>query len=99
MSLTQDPDGALILVDMYRAVIEHPEFMPTELKNRPDLTLGKERGRIWRIAPEANKPGGKAPDLGKLSAARTGQAPRPRELVAPVDRPAAAAHVEGPGGG
>ena len=41
------------LVDMYRAVIEHPEFMPTELKNRPDLTLGKERGRIWRIAPEA----------------------------------------------
>lgn len=67
VSLTQDPTGALILVDMYRAVIEHPEFMPTELKTRPDLTLGRDRGRIWRIAPEASKPGGKAPDLGKLS--------------------------------
>src|SRR4029077_18839640 len=51
--LTDGPDGALYLVDMYRAVIEHPEFMPTELKNRPDLTLGKERGRIWRIVPES----------------------------------------------
>lgn len=50
--LADGPDGALYVVDMYRAVIEHPEFMPTELKNRPDLTLGKERGRIWRIVPE-----------------------------------------------
>ncbi len=66
VSLTQDPTGALILVDMYRAVIEHPEFMPKELKNRPDLLLGRERGRIWRIAPESSKPGGKTPDLGKM---------------------------------
>ncbi len=64
--VTQDPTGALVVVDMYRAVIEHPEFMPPELKHRPDLTLGKDRGRIWRIAPEASKPGGKVPDLGKL---------------------------------
>ncbi|HET6572954.1 MAG TPA: PVC-type heme-binding CxxCH protein [Fimbriiglobus sp.] len=67
--LTQDPPGALILVDMYRAVIEHPEFMPKELKSRPDLTLGRDRGRIWRIAPEGSKPGSKSPDLGKLSPA------------------------------
>src|SRR5262249_1241311 len=26
--LTDGPDGALYVVDMYRAVIEHPEFMP-----------------------------------------------------------------------
>jgi HEAT repeat protein len=37
---------------MYRAVIEHPQFMPSELKNRPDLLLGKDKGRIWRIVPE-----------------------------------------------
>lgn len=43
------PDGALYIVDMYRAVIEHPEYMPTELKARPDLSLGADRGRIWRI--------------------------------------------------
>jgi putative membrane-bound dehydrogenase-like protein len=50
--LSTGPDGALYIVDMYRAVIEHPEFMPPELQKRPDLTLGKERGRIWRIVPE-----------------------------------------------
>jgi putative membrane-bound dehydrogenase-like protein len=53
--LAEGPDGALYVVDMYRAVIEHPEFMPPELKNRPDLTAGKDKGRIWRIVPEGHK--------------------------------------------
>jgi putative membrane-bound dehydrogenase-like protein len=52
VSLSTGPDGALYVVDMYRAVIEHPEFMPPELKNRPDLVLGKDKGRIWRIVPQ-----------------------------------------------
>lgn len=56
VSLTNAPDGSLIVVDMYRAVIEHPEFMPVELKNRPDLLWGKDRGRIWRIAPADRPP-------------------------------------------
>jgi putative membrane-bound dehydrogenase-like protein len=43
------PDGALYVVDMYRCVIEHPDFVPEELKKRPDLRLGDDRGRIWRI--------------------------------------------------
>ncbi|MDW8223455.1 MAG: c-type cytochrome [Gemmatales bacterium] len=47
--LTLGPDGAIYLVDMYRAVIEHPEYMPPELRNRPDLLWGKDKGRIWRI--------------------------------------------------
>ncbi|MFN0018709.1 MAG: PVC-type heme-binding CxxCH protein [Pirellulaceae bacterium] len=46
------PDGALYVVDMYRAVIEHPEWVPDELKNRPDERLGDDRGRIYRIARE-----------------------------------------------
>ncbi len=50
--LADGPDGALYMVDMYRAVIEHPEWMPPELKKRPDLNEGKDRGRIWRIVPE-----------------------------------------------
>jgi putative membrane-bound dehydrogenase-like protein len=53
--LSEGPDGALYVVDMCRAVIEHPEFMPPELKNRPDLTAGKDKGRIWRIVPEGHK--------------------------------------------
>ncbi|HEX5102323.1 MAG TPA: PVC-type heme-binding CxxCH protein [Pirellulaceae bacterium] len=43
------PDGALYVVDMYRAVIEHPDWVPDELKRRPDQRLGDDRGRIWRI--------------------------------------------------
>ncbi|MFO0965942.1 MAG: PVC-type heme-binding CxxCH protein [Gemmataceae bacterium] len=53
--LTHGPDDAMYVVDMYRAVIEHPEFMPPELKTRPDLTLGKEKGRIWRIVAEGKR--------------------------------------------
>jgi putative membrane-bound dehydrogenase-like protein len=49
--LAHGPDGALYVVDMARAVIEHPEFMPQELKNRADLLVGKDRGRIWRVVP------------------------------------------------
>lgn len=53
VNLADGPDGALYVVDMYRAVIEHPQFMPDELKQRPDLALGTDRGRIWRITAQA----------------------------------------------
>ncbi len=76
--LTSGPDGALYIVDMYRAVIEHPEFMPVELKNRPDLTLGKDRGRIWRIVPEKHAT--------KAVPSRLGKATLP-ELVALLEHP------------
>jgi putative membrane-bound dehydrogenase-like protein len=65
VSLAEGPDGALYVVDMYRAVIEHPEFMPPELKNRPDLVLGRDRGRIWRILPADAPPRPVKPRLGK----------------------------------
>lgn len=50
------PDGCLYIVDMYRCVIEHPDFVPDELKKRPDLRLGDDRGRIWRITPRNGVP-------------------------------------------
>ncbi len=49
VNLAHGPDGALYVVDMCRAVIEHPDFMPAELKTRPDLLAGRDRGRIWRM--------------------------------------------------
>lgn len=52
VNLSHGPDQSLYVVDMYRAVIEHPQFMPAELKDRPDLTLGTDRGRIWKIVPK-----------------------------------------------
>ena len=67
------PDGALYVVDMYRCVIEHPDFVPDELKKRPDLRLGDDRGRIWRIVPAQTNPtrerGRSAPRLATISSA------------------------------
>ena len=53
VDLQNGPDGALYVVDMYRAVIEHPEWVPDELKKRPDTWLGNDKGRIYRIRPRS----------------------------------------------
>lgn len=47
------PGGALYVADMYRAVIEHPQWVPDELKNRPDQDLGNDKGRIYRLSSVA----------------------------------------------
>lgn len=49
VNLANGPDGALYIVDMYRAVIEHPQWVPVELKNRKDMLFGNDLGRIYRI--------------------------------------------------
>jgi putative membrane-bound dehydrogenase-like protein len=67
--ITSGPDGAMYVVDMYRAVIEHPDFMPAELKQRPDLLLGKDKGRIWRVVPEKHQTKPVRPALGKATTA------------------------------
>jgi putative membrane-bound dehydrogenase-like protein len=46
------PDGAMYLLDYYRMVIEHPEWMSSDTYNSPDLYKGVEFGRIYRIIPE-----------------------------------------------
>lgn len=46
------PDGALYVTDMYRKVIEHPEWLPPSLRGSLDFDEGKDRGRIWRIVAE-----------------------------------------------
>lgn len=63
VSLAAGPDGGLYVADMCRAVIEHPDFMPPELKNRPDLTLGRTHGRIWRIVPKDHRTAASRPNL------------------------------------
>jgi putative membrane-bound dehydrogenase-like protein len=49
------PDGALYIADMYRLVIEHPEYFPDELKLRPDIRDGEDKGRIYRVYPKGAK--------------------------------------------
>ena len=45
------PDGTLYVLDMYRETIEHPWSMPDDLKALLDLENGRDRGRIYRMAP------------------------------------------------
>jgi len=49
------PDGALWIVDMYRYMIEHPQWLPKEGQDelRPFFRSGDDRGRIYRIVPKA----------------------------------------------
>ncbi len=46
------PDGALYVVDMYRQVLEHPEWIPAEIVNGLDIRAGEDKGRIYRIAKQ-----------------------------------------------
>jgi putative membrane-bound dehydrogenase-like protein len=71
------PDGALYIADMYRLVIEHPEYFPEELKSRPDLRAGDDKGRIYRVYPKGAKLR-KVPRLDQLDTAG---------LVAALDSP------------
>jgi putative membrane-bound dehydrogenase-like protein len=45
------PDGTLHVLDMYRETIEHPWSIPDDIKARLDLESGRDRGRIYRLAP------------------------------------------------
>ncbi len=71
------PDGALWIADMYRYVIEHPEWIPKTWQNKLDLRAGQDKGRIYRVYPEAKKPRA-IPNLEKL---------KDEELVKALDSP------------
>jgi putative membrane-bound dehydrogenase-like protein len=67
VQFSNGPDGNLIVIDMYREVIEHPASLPPIIKKHLDLTSGRDRGRLWRIVPD----GFKQPQIPKLSKAAT----------------------------
>lgn len=50
------PDGALWIADMYRHIIEHPQWIPDEWKTKYDLRAGHDKGRIYRVFPVGAKP-------------------------------------------
>ncbi|MFN9717612.1 MAG: neutral/alkaline non-lysosomal ceramidase N-terminal domain-containing protein [Planctomycetota bacterium] len=52
------PDGAIWVADMYRAVIEHPEWIPAEYQRKMNLYAGNDKGRIYRIVPAGECCGG-----------------------------------------
>ncbi len=50
------PDGALYVVDFYRLILEHPEWIPQQMIEHLDLRAGSDMGRIYRIRPTGTKP-------------------------------------------
>ena len=71
--LRTGPDGALYLADMYRLVIEHPEWIALDRQKQLDLRAGADRGRIYRVVPEksARRP---FPNLARMTTAQWVQA-------------------------
>jgi putative membrane-bound dehydrogenase-like protein len=71
------PDGTLHILDMYRETIEHPWSIPDDIKAQLDLESGRDRGRIYRLAPTGFKPP-QSPRLGQAT---------DEELVAQLENP------------
>lgn len=65
VTIRTGPDGALYVADMYRFVIEHPEWIPPEMQARLDLRAGDDRGRIYRVVP-VGAPRRRIPNLASL---------------------------------
>ena len=55
----QGPDEALYILDYYRKIIEHPEWMATEVNESGELYQGSQKGRIYRLIPKSTA--GKSP--------------------------------------
>ena len=57
MTLT-GPDGAFWVVDMYRYMIEHPDWLPENGKAEllPHYREGDDKGRIYKVARKGTPP-------------------------------------------
>ncbi len=53
--VTTGTDGMLWVVDMYRLVIEHPEWIPQAWQQQLDVRSGANLGRIYRLIPKNAK--------------------------------------------
>jgi putative membrane-bound dehydrogenase-like protein len=60
------PDGCLWIADMYRHVIEHPEWIPEAWQARLDVRAGEDRGRIYRVRKKG-QPHQPLPNLAALT--------------------------------
>lgn len=79
VNLMTGPDGAMYVADMYRYMIEHPDWLPPEGARewKPFYRAGNDKGRIWRIVPKGQKPRA-IPRMDKLNGP---------ELAAALDSP------------
>lgn len=80
--LAAGPEGALYVCDMDRRTIEHPDYLPVEVRRRTDFDGGKGLGRIWRLVRDDADPDA----LARLRRPDLADAPLPRLLEALRDR-------------
>lgn len=72
VNMTSAPDGTLYVVDMYRGIIQHRNFLSQYLKDyarRKGLEAPIGLGRIYRIVYEPNPPRKERPQLTSASSA------------------------------
>jgi mono/diheme cytochrome c family protein/glucose/arabinose dehydrogenase len=80
VNLYTAPDGSMYVVDLYRGILQHRQFMTTYLRKQiveRGLEKGLHYGRIYRIVHES-KPLGPKPNLAQQS---------PAQLVAHLSHP------------
>ena len=65
-TLRTGPDGGLWVADMYRLVIEHPEWIDDTVEKTLELRAGHDKGRIYRVVP-LDRPTRKIPKLDALN--------------------------------
>ena len=53
--LASGPEEALYICDMYRKTIEHPDYLPAEIRKRTDFESGRGMGRIWRDGQRSSR--------------------------------------------
>ena len=53
--LANAPDGAIYICDMYRETIEHPQYLPEEIRKRTNFEGGKDKGRIYRVTASVSR--------------------------------------------
>ncbi len=88
------PDGALWVADMYRHVIEHPQWIPPDWQKKLDLRAGHDMGRIYRVVRVGLESSPLAPRAGSEDRSRSERTTFPRldkldtaGLVAALDSP------------
>jgi putative membrane-bound dehydrogenase-like protein len=94
VNLATGPDGALYICDMYRQTIEHPQYLPEEIRKRTDFDAGKVMGRIWRVTASSAKAGTSRFTFGTATRRRTPErglnlltSGSTKELVAALNHP------------
>ena len=73
VNLSNGPDGALYIVDMYRGIIQHRLYLTSYLRKQAEergLAEGLGLGRIYRVVPVGARPAQARFDLGRQSTAQ-----------------------------